>query len=239
MNRTGLSAHIADMSRNSIQLLLSNQVRPADRGDELHRVRWSVYHGIRADFECLHPPVAKPGICDKVNFEAEGPDGFIELHEAGNSPLREGTIKSWWAGTGDNLDLRWAYADRHPERAPIPEAALPEPVAPAAAGMFGSMKEPARRQLHHVRWHIDNGVAEAVLTCLHPPMKQPQMCDKGPFTDDALLPFTHKGGRTELRDGTIESWWTGNEWDGYDLLWQYKDAAWPAPQEADDRKRQA
>lgn len=224
----GLSVHITGMTRNSIQLLLSNLARPADRGEEQHHVRWFIDHGIRAEFECLHPPVARPGICDRVNFEAEGADGLIELHESENSPLRDGIIRSWWADTNLGPDLFWAYADPHPERTAIPDAVLPGPAPAAQArerpGLFGKMEMPPRRQLHHVRWDIVNGVASAALTCLHPPVGPDQICDKEPFKDDALLPFTHKGGMTELRDGVIESWWEISGWNEYDLLWKYADA---------------
>lgn len=224
------SAHIGDMPTmfNSAQLQHSNLARPADRGEERHRVSWFIDNGIRAEFECLHPPVASPGVCDKVNFEACVADELVEYYEGDETPLRDGIIKSWWTDTARDADLFWVYAEPHPERTAIPETILPEPLTAAQAprpGLFGKMEMPARRQLHHVRWYIVDGVANAVLTCLHPPVDPDQICDKGPFTDDALLPFTHKGGRTELRDGVIESWWEISGWNEYDLFWKYADTS--------------
>lgn len=219
------SAHIRGMrtTSNAIQLLLSNLARPAGRGEELHRVNWFIDNGIHADFECLHPPVPAPGICDSVNFEAGDADELIELYEGDETPLRDGIIKSWWAKSGsDDADLYWAY-----EAEPAVQAAVPEEprttveAAPASPGLFGESNRPRPPQLHHVRWWISEGVAEPRVTCLHEPVEH---CDKAEFTDDALLPYTHKGGRTVLRDGIIKSWWVGSDWDGYDIFWDYADA---------------
>ncbi|MCC3292472.1 hypothetical protein [Arthrobacter sp. zg-Y1110] len=207
---------------NDIQLLLSNAVRPADRGEERHRVRWFIDNGIRAEFECLHPPVPAPEVCDAVNFEAGGADELVEFHEGDETPLRDGTIRSWWAQPGVSATYSWVY-----EEAPVVRAAFPESgprgaaeTTPASPGLLGSSNRTRPPQLHDVRWYICDGVAKARLTCLH---KAAEHCDKTEFEEDDLLPFTHKGGRTVLRDGIIESWWTGDDWDGYDIHWDYTD----------------
>lgn len=207
---------------NDIQLQLSNLARPAGRGEEHHRVTWFIDDGIHAEFECLHPPVPAPGICDKVNFEAGDADELIEFYEGDETPLHDGIIKSWWPESGASAAYSWVYEDAPAVQAAVPDAHPSEtPEIPAASpSLFGTSTRTRPPQLHHVRWFISEGVAEGRVTCLHEPV---QHCDKTEFTEDALLPFTHKGGRTALRDGIIESWWTGSDWDGYDIFWDYTD----------------
>lgn len=220
------SAHIRGMrtTSNAIQLQLANLCRPDDRGEELHRVTWFIDNGIHAEYECMHPPVPAPGICDSVNFEAGSADELIEYYEGDETPLRDGIIKSWWAPTrSDTADLYWAY-----EHAPADPADVPEipprknsEVPPASTALFGESNRLRPPQLHHVRWFICEGVAEARATCLHEPVER---CDKNELEEGDLIAWTHKGGKAVLRDGIIESWWVGSDWDGYDIFWDYADS---------------
>lgn len=207
---------------NAIQRELSNLARPAGRGEERHHVSWFIDNGLRAEFECVHPPVALPQICDKVNFDACGVDELVECYEGEEAPLHNGVIKSWWAQTGIDAMYGWVYEGAPAAQTTVPEAAPSEAVVipPASRGQSDTPGRTRSAQLHDVRWYISEGVAEARLTCLHKPAGH---CDKSELADDGLLPFTHKGGRTALRDGIIESWWTGDDWDGHDLFWKYTD----------------
>lgn len=205
---------------------LANAFRPVTRMAEQHRVSWFIEDGIRFELECLHPPVNALCVCDKINFEVGGAKSFLQMHEGGTVPLRSGIIKSWWTGALGESGLWWNYSETDPapeEPAPLPPVHESPSSAPAKReGLFGSIApDPRPRHLHEIRWFIEDGFPVPRATCLHEPVAEGQACDSFHFDDDDLLPDTHDG-RTELRDGTIESWWEA--WgDDFDLKWKYAD----------------
>lgn len=226
---TVFAAHMEVMDTSSLpsgSLELSSVSHQVTRLAERHRATWFIDNGIRFELECLHIPLLAPCVCDKIIFEDAGIRSFLQMHEGGTVPLRSGIIKSWWTGAADEADLRWNYSENDPapeEPAPLPPVHEAPSSAPAKReGLFGSIAPDLRpRHLHEIRWFIEDGFPVPRATCLHGPVAKGQVCDSFHFDDDDLLPDTHDG-RTELRDGTIESWWEA--WgDDFDLRWKYVD----------------
>lgn len=87
--------------------------------------------------------------------------------------------------------------------------------------IFASEPTHPAAQLHRINWFIGDATVSFDLECLHEELPAGFFCDKEVADEERdIFIESFAGDRTPLRDGVIESHWTGSGEDA-ELWWKY------------------